>query len=244
MADVNENPGALTEQQDNSQAAESTGGPSKEDNQGELILGKFKSHDDVADAYRNAEKKVSELSEYKRRYEEMIQQQQYQARMAQQQQQQQPRPPAAAQEEYLTDEEKILAQMRQELTELKQNNSVQQMLNIERDFFAQPDNADVNNDFSKVAMRGALSILQQQKPWMRYDQMLGESANMVREGLTSIVGRKVKETSETRKSIKDQETFTGGARQQPGQDSMTEADANKETVAARMRSIAQMRGGL
>ncbi len=214
----------------------------QQDNQGQLIGGKFKDTDAVLKGYQELEKKLGTLSteqqESQRRYDDLMSQINFERSRNVQQQ-------PSTNQDMMTDEERIALRIQNVEANLQQqgaNAAVRDMFWMEQDYLKQDENKDLNTDLGKSVLQAKIFHLQKTKPYLSYDKILAEAGRMAKPLLQGFIGKAKEQVSETRTEIQTADIKSGQPRgEQISTELKSEVDGSKQHVAVRTAQLENLR---
>ncbi len=214
----------------------------QQDNQGQLIGGKFKDTDAVLKGYQELEKKLGTLSteqqEAQRRYDDLMSQINFERSRNVQQQ-------PTTNQDMMTDEERIALRIQNVEANLQQqgaNAAVRDMFWMEQDYLKQDENKDLNTDLGKSVLQAKIFHLQKTKPYLSYDKILAEAGRMAKPLLQGFIGKAKEQVSETRTEIQTADIKSGQPRgEQISTELKSEVDGSKQHVAVRTAQLENLR---
>ncbi len=215
----------------------------QQDNQGQLIGGKFKDTDAVLKGYQELEKKLGTLSteqqEAQRRYDDLMSQINFERSRNVQPQ------PSINPMDQMTDEEKIAYRLQaaeQTIQQVSANTVVRDMFWMEQDYLKQDENKDLNTDLGKSVLQAKIFHLQKTKPYLSYDKILAEAGRMAKPLLQGFIGKAKEQVSETRTEIQTADIKSGQPRgEQISTELKSEVDGSKQHVAVRTAQLENLR---
>ena len=180
----------------------STASPDSQDTEQKLLAGKYKSPEELEKAYKEAESTLGKWSQEKKELENRYNQLMNQFAYAQQQQQK-------AGQEYETEEEKLA----KEVQNIKATITQQQGVNMFNEYVGA--NKELQGNVEKKMFANYLYQARNELgPYANAGQVLDKAKEYTLETLSEIRESARKETVETRKQVKSQQSSQGTARKE------------------------------